>query len=43
MEGVPPDIDELAAEAIEDYGQDSGEGEPLLGPVASNNTDSEHV
>jgi hypothetical protein len=33
LEGISPEIDELAAEAIEDFGED-GEEEPLLRPTA---------
>jgi hypothetical protein len=32
LEGIPPEVDELAAEAIEDYGED----EPLLRSTSPN-------
>jgi len=38
LEGIPPEIDELAAEAIEDFGEDVREDEPLLRSTVSNNT-----
>jgi hypothetical protein len=38
LKGVPPQIDELAAEAIEEYGEDNGEEEPLLQSTTSNTT-----
>jgi hypothetical protein len=33
LKGIPPEIDELAAEAIEDFGEDVGEEDPLLRPT----------
>ena len=38
LEGIPPQIDELAAEAIEEYVEDNNEEEPLLRST-SNTTD----
>jgi hypothetical protein len=38
LEGIPPEIDELAAEALEHFGEDGGEEEPLLRPTVSDIT-----
>jgi len=35
LKGIPPAIDELAAEAIESYADDPGEEEPLLQPTSN--------
>lgn len=35
LQGVPPDVEELAAEAIEEVVEDAEEGAPLLGPPRS--------
>lgn len=37
IEGIPPDVDELAAEAVED----AGEGAPLLASYSSESVDEE--
>jgi hypothetical protein len=34
LKGIPPEIDDLAADAIEDFGEGGGEEEPLLRPTA---------
>ena len=39
LEGIPPDVDELAAEAVED----AAEGAPLLGNYSSDSVDEESV
>ena len=31
LQGIPPDVEELAAEAIEEVVEDAEEGAPLLG------------
>lgn len=35
LQGVSPDVEELAAEAIEEVVEDAEEGAPLLGPSRS--------